>query len=91
MQRIKKTAQGAWNRFKNSKFALRGAMALTAITISAVDMMATNKGSAGFTKATTEISGYQTPVSNLMKAIAAVIVLVGLSMSISRCKTAIRT
>ena len=31
----------------------------------------------GFTKATTEISSYQTPVANLMKAIAAVIVLVG--------------
>ena len=34
-------------------------------------------GSAGFTSATTEISSYQTPVSNLMKAIAAVIALVG--------------
>ena len=32
---------------------------------------------AGFTKATQEISSYETPVSNLMKAIAAVIVLVG--------------
>ena len=32
---------------------------------------------AGFTKATQEVSSYQTPVSNLMKAIAAVIVLVG--------------
>ena len=30
-----------------------------------------------FTKATQEVSSYQTPVSNLMKAIAAVIVLVG--------------
>ena len=35
------------------------------------------KGAAGFTKATQEVSSYQTPVSNLMKAIAAVIVLVG--------------
>ena len=35
------------------------------------------QGAAGFTKATQEVSSYQTPVSNLMKAIAAVIVLVG--------------
>nr|DAS41035.1 MAG TPA: protein of unknown function (DUF4134) [Caudoviricetes sp.] len=39
--------------------------------------LASSKGAGGFTKATTEISSYQTPVSNLMKAIAAVIVLVG--------------
>ena len=39
--------------------------------------MAASKGAAGFTKATQEVSSYQTPVSNLMKAIAAVIVLVG--------------
>lgn len=38
---------------------------------------ASSKGAGGFTKATTEISSYQTPVANLMKAIAAVIVLVG--------------
>ena len=31
----------------------------------------------GFQKAITEVSSYQTPVSNLMKAIAAVIALVG--------------
>lgn len=36
--------------------------------------MAASKGAAGFTKATQEVSSYQTPVSNLMKAIAAVIV-----------------
>lgn len=41
------------------------------------DVMASSKGAGGFTKATTEIQSYQTPVSNLMKAIAAVIVLVG--------------
>ena len=43
----------------------------------ALDTWATSTGAGGFTKATTEISSYQTPVSNLMKAIAAVIVLVG--------------
>ena len=41
------------------------------------DVMASSKGAGGFTKATTEIQSYETPVSNLMKAIAAVIVLVG--------------
>lgn len=37
----------------------------------------TGAGAAGFTKATNEISTYAAPVSNLMKAIAAVICLVG--------------
>ena len=45
--------------------------------VCALDTYAQSKGAGGFTKATTEISSYQTPVSNLMKAIAAVIVLVG--------------
>ena len=43
----------------------------------ALDTWASSTGAGGFTKATTEITSYQTPVSNLMKAIAAVIVLVG--------------
>ena len=42
-----------------------------------LDICAQSHGAGGFTKATSEISSYQTPVSNLMKAIAAVIVLVG--------------
>ena len=41
------------------------------------DVLASSKGAGGFSKATTEIQSYETPVSNLMKAIAAVIVLVG--------------
>ena len=41
------------------------------------DAMASSKGAGGFTKATTEIQSYETPVANLMKAIAAVIALVG--------------
>lgn len=45
--------------------------------VCALDTYAQSKGAGGFTKATTEISSYETPVSNLMKAIAAVIVLVG--------------
>jgi hypothetical protein len=39
--------------------------------------LAQSKGAGGFSKATTEISSYETPVSNLMKALAAVIVIVG--------------
>ena len=52
-------------------------MAAIALVISTSNVMAGSKGAAGFTKATQEVSSYQTPVSNLMKAIAAVIVLVG--------------
>lgn len=55
----------------------RGVMAAIALVISTSNVMAGSKGAAGFTKATQEVSSYQTPVSNLMKAIAAVIVLVG--------------
>lgn len=63
--------------FKQSAFARKGTLALVALTLAAGDVMAGSKGAAGFTKATQEVSSYQTPVSNLMKAIAAVIVLVG--------------
>ena len=52
-------------------------VAAIALVISTSNAMAGSKGAAGFTKATQEVSSYQTPVSNLMKAIAAVIVLVG--------------
>ena len=52
------------------------AMFVTALFTS-VNIWATSTGAGGFTRATTEISSYQTPVANLMKAIAAVIVLVG--------------
>ena len=57
--------------------AYRLAMFLLAFATSTAQLFATSTGAGGFTKATTEISSYQTPVSNLMKAIAAVIVLVG--------------
>ena len=72
---FKKKVKRAYDRFMGSSFAQKSVLA--ALTISVGDMMAASKGAAGFTKATTEISSYQTPVSNLMKAIAAVIALVG--------------
>ena len=64
-------------RLRNSGFASKSVLALGALTLAAGEAMAASKGAAGFTKATQEVSSYQTPVSNLMKAIAAVIVLVG--------------
>ena len=76
-RKSKKRCLRAAARFKNSGFARKGVLALGALTLTVGDMMASSKGAAGFTKATTEISSYQTPVSNLMKAIAAVIALVG--------------
>ena len=63
--------------FIGSSFAQKSVMAAIALIISTSNVMAGSKGAAGFTKATQEVSSYQTPVSNLMKAIAAVIVLVG--------------
>ena len=77
MQELKKRCLRAFVRFKQSALARKGTLALVALTFAAGDVMAGSKGAAGFTKATQEVSSYQTPVSNLMKAIAAVIVLVG--------------
>lgn len=77
MQQLKKRLQRAAERFMASTFAQRSMFAVTALVLSVGDVMAASKGAAGFTKATQEVSSYQEPVSNLMKAIAAVIVLVG--------------
>ena len=77
MHNIKNKCLRAVARFRNSGFARKGVLALGALTIAVSDAMAASKGAAGFTKATQEVSSYRTPVSNLMKAIAAVIVLVG--------------
>ena len=77
MQIIKKNARNLTERFIGSSFAQKSVMAAIALVISTSNVMAGSKGAAGFTKATQEVSSYQTPVSNLMKAIAAVIVLVG--------------
>ena len=78
MQTLKRKCLRAFVRFKQSAFARKGTLALVALTLAAGDAMATQRSTAaGFTKATQEVSSYQTPVSNLMKAIAAVIVLVG--------------
>ena len=65
---FKKKLKRAYDRFMGSSFAHKSLLAVTALTISVGDMMAASKGAAGFTKATTEISSYQTPVSNLIVA-----------------------
>ena len=75
--KIKRFCQKTANRFLNSSFGRKSMLAAGALTLAVGDAMASSKGAAGFTKATTEVSSYQVPVSNLMKAIAAVIVLVG--------------
>lgn len=77
MQKLRKQLHRAANRIKCSRFAQKSVLAAIAITVSVSEAMAGSKGAAGFTKATQEVSSYQEPVSNLMKAIAAVIVLVG--------------
>lgn len=77
MQQIKTGFQRAWNRLLSTRLAQFCMTLLVALMLSVGNLMAASKGAAGFTKATQEVSSYQTPVSNLMKAIAAVIVLVG--------------
>ena len=66
MQIIKKSARNLTERFIGSSFGQKCVVAAIALVISTSNVMAGSKGAAGFT-----------PVSNLMKAIAAVIVLVG--------------
>lgn len=79
MRRIKSIIKGAVHRIKESclAFGRKATIAFCTFTFAVSEAMAGSKGAAGFTKATQEISSYETPVSNLMKAIAAVIVLVG--------------
>lgn len=79
MRSIKTIIKGAVHRIKESclAFGRKATIAFCTFTFAVSEAMAGSKGAAGFTKATQEISSYETPVSNLMKAIAAVIVLVG--------------
>lgn len=74
---IQRSSEKAVNRLMACSVVQKCLMFVLALWVSAGELMAASKGAAGFTKATQEVSSYQTPVSNLMKAIAAVIVLVG--------------
>ena len=74
---IQRFSEKAVNRLMVCSAVQKCLMFIFALTVSVGEAIAGSKGAAGFTKATQEVSSYQTPVSNLMKAIAAVIVLVG--------------
>ena len=67
----------AANKIMGSNFVQRSVYAFLLGFFCVSDVLASSKGAGGFSKATTEIQSYETPVSNLMKASAAVIVLVG--------------
>lgn len=75
VEKVKAGSKQMWASAK--RYSIKAAVAVGVFFFSVVPAVASSKGAGGFTKATTEISSYQTPVSNLMKAIAAVIVLVG--------------
>lgn len=77
LQKIRGVADRAVSSLLNSRAGRTFAMLFCSLLCFTGEAMASSKGAAGFTKATTEVSSYQTPVSNLMKAIAAVIALVG--------------
>ena len=66
MQIIKKNARNLTERFIGSSFGQKCVVAAIALVISTSNAMAGSKGAAGFTKATQEVSSYQTPVSNLL-------------------------
>lgn len=77
LQKIKKGAARVADSFFHSAVGRTTLAVACSLMVYTGEAMASSKGAAGFTKATTEVSSYQTPVSNLMKAIAAVIALVG--------------
>lgn len=77
LQKIRGVADRAFSSLLNSRAGRTFVMLFCSLLCFTGEAMASSKGAAGFTKATTEVSSYQTPVSNLMKAIAAVIALVG--------------
>ena len=70
---IKNALQQGWKNLPKKRIASFVGMFI----FCAMATYASSKGAVFNDTATTEISSYQTPVANLMKAIAAVIVLVG--------------
>ncbi len=77
LQQIKRKGRKALDKVFNNRLVQRTIITCGTMAFCVSESMASSKGAGGFSKATSEISSYQTPVSNLMKAIAAVIVLVG--------------
>lgn len=70
---MKNSCVSAYKRLPKKRIATFAGMFL----FCAVATFAQSHGAGGFQKAINEVSGYQEPVGNLMKAIAAVIALVG--------------
>ncbi len=70
---MKNAAVKGWQKLPKKRIATFAGMFLCCALVASAQSV----GAGGFQKAITEVSGYQTPVSNLMKAIAAVIALVG--------------
>lgn len=70
---MKNAAVKGWRKLPKKRIATFAGMFLCCAIVASAQSV----GAGGFQKAITEVSGYQTPVSNLMKAIAAVIALVG--------------
>lgn len=77
VNKIKRGFKNVTNKVIGSTMARCVLTFLCALSLQVAEANAAGRGAAGFTKATQEVTSYQTPVSNLMKAIAAVIVLVG--------------
>ena len=74
---IQRSSEKAVNRLMACSVVQKCLMFIFALTVSVGEAMQAGKGAQGFTKPTKEVSSNQTPWSNLMKGIAAVIVLVG--------------
>ena len=77
MQKIKSKCQRAISRLGNSAFARKGMLAMGAVMLTCVRHDGRQQRVRQASPKPHRVSSYQTPVSNLMKAIAAVIVLVG--------------
>ena len=67
------TAKNGWQRLPKKRIATFLGMFFCCF----VAAFAESKGAGGFQNAITEVKSYEVPVGNLMKAIAAVIALVG--------------
>lgn len=65
------------DRFWSNRLVMRCFLTAGTFMLAVGEMRAQQTGAGGFTTATNEIQTYQEPVKNLMRAIAAVIALVG--------------
>lgn len=73
VETMKKSAVSGWQKLPKKRIASFVGMFL----FCAIATFAQSKGAGGFESAIGEIKSYEVPVGNLMKAIAAIIALVG--------------